>query len=56
MVLAVFLAAGGLLVVGAGPASACSCPANQSVEEPLSHSDGAFVGASSDATTRTPAA
>lgn len=44
MVLAVFVAAGGLLVVGAGPASACSCPANQPVEEPLSHSDGAFVG------------
>jgi hypothetical protein len=43
-VLAMLLGAGWLLLVGAGPASACSCPADQPVEEPLSHSDGAFVG------------
>lgn len=42
--LTVLLAAGGLLVVEAGPASACSCRAGVPVEESLAESDGAFVG------------
>lgn len=43
-VLAVLLAAGGLLVVEAGPALACSCRAGVPVGEALSEHDGAFVG------------
>ena len=43
-VLAVLLAAGGLLAVGAAPAFACSCRAGVPVEESLAESDGAFVG------------
>ena len=43
-VLAVLLAVGGLVVVEAGPAFACSCRAGVPVEESLSESDGAFVG------------
>jgi hypothetical protein len=43
-VLAVLLAAGGLLIAGAGPALACSCRAGVPVEESLSESDAAFVG------------
>ena len=43
-VLAVLMAAGGLLVVEAGPALACSCRAEVPVAEALSESDGAFVG------------
>jgi hypothetical protein len=44
MVLAVLLAGGGLLLVDAGPALACSCRAGVAVGEALSESDGAFVG------------
>lgn len=44
MVLAVLLVAGGLIVVGAGPALACSCRAGVPVEDSLSESDAAFVG------------
>lgn len=43
-VLAVLLAAGGLLVVEAGPALACSCRAGVPVGDSLSESDAAFVG------------
>ena len=42
--LAVFLAAGALVVAGAEPAFACSCRAGVPIEESLSESDGAFVG------------
>ncbi len=42
--LAVLLATGGVLAVGAGPAFACSCRAGVAVEESLAESDGAFVG------------
>ena len=43
-VLSALLVAGGLLVVGAGPAFGCSCQAGVPVEESLSESDAAFVG------------
>jgi hypothetical protein len=43
-VLAVLLAAAGLLVADAGPARACSCRAGVPVEELLSENDAAFIG------------
>lgn len=41
---AALVVAAGLLVLDAGPASACSCRADQAVADQVAASDGAFVG------------